>query len=76
MTSVGNQILTKHLYLDRKTGYILPSDYEKMMSDNEFYSFTSFFLGNQNQAWMKSKRFIEKARLLNEAITEEIKQLH
>jgi len=75
MTSVGNRIVNKHLYFDRKTGYILPFDYEKMMSDNEFYSFTSFFLTQQYMAWDKSKRFIEKSQLLNEKIKKEINQL-
>jgi len=75
MTSVGNRILNKHFYIDTETGNTLPFDYETMMSDNEYYSFTTFFLRNQRMAWWKSKQFIEKAKLLNEDITQEIKQL-
>jgi len=75
MTSIGNRILNKHLFFDRKTGYILPFDYDKMMSDDEFYSFASFLLTNQYMAWDKSKKFIEKAQSLNQSISEEIKQL-
>ena len=75
MTSVGYRILNKHLYIDRETGNSLPFDYEKMMSDNDFYSFTTYFLKHQHIAWWKSKQFIEKAKLLNENIAQEIKQL-
>ncbi len=52
-----------------------PFDYEKMMSDNEFYSFTSFILANQNIELKKSKEFIEKSQSLNEEITKEINRL-
>ena len=75
MNSVGNRILNKHLYFDRETGYSLPVNYEKMMSDNEFYSFTSFFLQSQMNTLFKSGKFIEKAQSLNENINEEIQQL-
>lgn len=75
MTSVGNRILNKHFYFDSKTGDLRPFNYEKMMSDNEFYSFTSFILANQNIELKKSKEFIEKSQSLNEEITKEINRL-
>ena len=75
MTSVGNRIVNKHLYFDSKTGSIRPFDYENMMSDNQFYSFTTFILANQNIELKKSKEFIEKSQSLNEEITKEINRL-
>ena len=75
MTSVGYRILNKHLYIDRKTGNSLPFDYEKMMSDNEYYSIITYILSHQRIAFWKSKQFIEKAKLINENIAQEIKQL-
>ena len=75
MTSVGNRIVNKHLYFDSKTGGIRPFDYENMMSDNEFYSFTSFILVNQYSELIKSKEFIEKSQSLNEEINKEINRL-
>ena len=75
MTSVGNRIINKHLYFDSKTGSIRPFDYENMMSDNQFYSFTTFILANQNIELKKSKEFIEKSQSLNEEITKEINRL-
>jgi len=75
MTSVGNRIVNKYFYIDRETNYVLPFDYEEMISDKSYYSFASFYLNYQKIALEKSKLFIEKAQWLNEYIEEEIKQL-
>ena len=75
MASVGNRILNKHFYFDSKTGDLRSFNYEKMMSDNEFYSFVSFISANQYIDLKKSKEFIEKSQLLNEEITKEINRL-
>ena len=75
MTSLGYRIVNKHLYKERKTGHVLPFDYEKMMSDHEYYSFASYILSGQHIALEKSNKFIEKAQALNEYINEEIKKL-
>ncbi|MCA0154421.1 DUF6090 family protein [Winogradskyella vincentii] len=75
MTSVGNMVINNHLYFDYGTGFILPINYQDMMSDSSFYSFASFHLSYQYQAWDKSKKFIEKSQLLDNAIGKEIKRL-
>jgi len=75
MTSMGFRIVNKHFYIDRKTGDVLPFDYEEMMSDNEYYSFASFHLSYQNIALEKSRQFIKKAQSLHKYINEEITQL-
>lgn len=75
MSAVGYHILNKRLYLDRKTGKALPFDYDQMMADLEFYSFASNFLSHQQMAREKSKKFIDKAALLDEEIANEIEKL-
>jgi hypothetical protein len=74
MNSVGNRILNKHFYFDSENGY-QPFDYEKMMSDNEYFSFVTFFMRHQQVALSKSQMVTKKAKLINEKITQEIKQL-
>ena len=75
MNSVGYPITNKYLYIDNKTDFSLPFDYKSMMSDNEFYSFTSYYVSTLHLDLDKSNKFNGKARIINKYITEEIKRL-
>lgn len=79
MTSVANPVFSKYFYYNWKSiksiNEKIPFDYDLMMADKQFYSICSSILYHQEIALLRSEVFIEKSKLLNAAIEEQINLL-
>jgi hypothetical protein len=79
MSSVVDPIISKYFYYDWKSEElpwnVIPMDYKTMMNDKQFYSICTRLTYSLEVSIIKSESFIIKAKLLNESIKKEIKQL-
>ena len=77
MTSVANPVLSKYFYYNWKSMESIfqqiPTNYDVMITDKQFYSICSRILLDQQIALLRFEAFIEKSLILNHAIEDRIK---